>query len=79
MKLLHLENDKKTLVDKEWLKKVLRSGTSNDKIAAITLRIQSAPFYRLQVNTEQLKMKKTNIVNTREYVFIEDCFVLGWV
>jgi ribosome biogenesis protein MAK21 len=40
--------DKNSLVDKEWLKTVLHSGTSSDKIAAITLRIQSAPFYRLQ-------------------------------
>jgi len=38
--------------DTEWLRTVLKSGTVTDKMAAMTIRLQRASFYRLKVNIQ---------------------------
>src|SRR3954466_5352146 len=34
--------------DEQWMRTVLRSGTTSDKLSAMTLLVQQAPFYRLK-------------------------------
>lgn len=38
----------------QWMRSILHSGTSGDKLAAMTLLVQEAPIYRLKVPTSHL-------------------------